>query len=122
MGQWFYEELAGIKPAAAGYSKITIQPLPGGQYGVEHAAASVDTVRGLIRSGWTQAKDGSLKLDVTIPANTTATVYVPATAKGKVTEGNRPAHQSTGVRYAGHRLDAEVYEVGSGTYSFRVTA
>ncbi|XVU28705.1 family 78 glycoside hydrolase catalytic domain [Actinoplanes sp. CA-054009] len=120
IGQWFYEELAGIKPAAAGYSKITIQPLPGGQYGVDHVAASVDTVHGLVRSSWAQAADGSLRLDVTIPANTTATVHVPATAKGKVTEGGRPAHQASGVRYAGHQLDAEVYQVGSGTYSFRV--
>ncbi|XVV10160.1 family 78 glycoside hydrolase catalytic domain [Actinoplanes sp. CA-131856] len=122
IGQWFYEELAGIKPAAAGYSKITIQPLPGGQYGVDHVAASVDTVHGLVKSSWTQATDGSLRLDVTIPANTTATIHVPAASKGNVSEGNRPAHQVAGIHHLGHQQDAEVYRVGSGTYSFRVTA
>ena len=118
IGQWFYEELAGIKPASAGYREITIQPLPGGAYGVDHAAATVDTVRGRIGSGWMQAADGSLRLDITIPANTTATVHVPAASRRLVTEDGRMA----GVTYLGHRQDAEVYRVGSGTYTFRVAA
>ncbi|GIF66609.1 hypothetical protein Ais01nite_46440 [Asanoa ishikariensis] len=124
IGQWFYEELAGIKPAEPGYRKITIQPLVGGEYGVDHVAASVDTIHGKVGSDWTQNDDGDLTLHVTVPANTTATVHVPAPNKGAVNEVGTgtsvDADRAPGVRYVGHQLDAEVYEVGSGSYTFRV--
>ena len=64
-------------------------------------------------------KDG-FSLDVTVPANTTATVYVPATSEGAVTEGGKPASQAEGVRFVGMKDGSAVYEVGGGTYRFKV--
>ena len=73
---WFYKALAGINldPAAPGFKHIIIKPHLVGD--LTSAKASYDSVRGRIVSDW-KIKDGRFDLTVTIPANTTATVYVP---------------------------------------------
>jgi alpha-L-rhamnosidase len=57
-------------------------------------------------------------MQVTIPANTTATVYVPAKDAASVTEGGKPAAQAKGVKFLRLEDGAAVYEIGSGRYSF----
>ncbi|VVJ17588.1 alpha-L-rhamnosidase (EC [Amycolatopsis camponoti] len=70
----FYTQFAGITPAAPGYASIAIAPqVPAG---LGHVAASIDTVRGLVASEWTQT-GCRFDLTVTVPANTTATVTLP---------------------------------------------
>jgi alpha-L-rhamnosidase len=60
-----------------------------------------------------------LKLEVTIPINTTATVYVPAKDADGVTESGKPAAKAAGVKFLRMENRAAVYEVGSGTYHFQ---
>jgi alpha-L-rhamnosidase len=60
-------------------------------------------------------------MDVTIPANTTATVYVPAKDEASVTESGKPAAKSDGVRFLRMQNNTTVYIVGSGTYRFQST-
>ena len=57
-------------------------------------------------------------MDVTIPANTTATIYVPASAVGSVSESGKPAAKAAGVKFLRMESDTAVYAVGSGTYRF----
>jgi alpha-L-rhamnosidase len=57
-------------------------------------------------------------LAVTIPPNTTATVYVPAREAAAVTESGRPASAALGVQYLRMTEAAAVYRVDSGTYRF----
>ena len=57
-------------------------------------------------------------MDVTIPVNTTATVYVPAKDAAGVTESGKPAGQAEGVKFLRMENAAAVYEVGSGCYRF----
>jgi alpha-L-rhamnosidase len=59
-------------------------------------------------------------LRVTIPANTMATVFVPAPQAARVTESGQPAAESPGVRWL--RLDGKraVFEASGGQYSFMV--
>lgn len=108
---WFYRDLAGIRPAAPGYARIAIRPhVPSG---LEQVSASVRTVHGIVGSQWEQRDDG-LHLTVTIPANTTAEVFVPAVSAREV-----EAVDSEFVRMDGDRA---VFGVGSGTYHFRTAA
>ena len=116
---WFYRDLAGIKPAAPGYAQITIRPYV--PTDLDHVSASVETVRGTVSSGWAKAPGGSLTLDVTIPANATAEVAVPAASPEAVTESARPAAKAEGVRFVRMDGDRAVFEIGSGTYHFRTT-
>jgi alpha-L-rhamnosidase len=57
-------------------------------------------------------------LVVTVPANTTATVYVPAADALHVTESGRPAASAEGVKFLRQENGVASYEVGSGTYRF----
>jgi alpha-L-rhamnosidase len=58
-------------------------------------------------------------MDVTIPPNTTATVYVPAKEESGVTESDKPAAKANGVKLLRMENGAAVYEVGSGSYQFQ---
>jgi len=68
-------------------------------------------------SHWRREKN-KLTLNLTIPVNTMATVYVPATDSAAVTESHKLAGQADGVRFLWLEKGAVVYEVGSGHYMF----
>jgi len=121
--QWFYEDLAGIRALEPGFREIEFKPqIP--TSGLESVSASYNSVRGPIAVRWKQtAKE--LELDVTVPANSSGRVFVPATKPTNVMEvgsGKSGVAASAPnvkfVRVAGDRI---VYEVGSGEYRFRVT-
>ncbi len=82
IGMWMYSVVAGIEidEAKPGYKHIVIAPRPGG--GLTYAKASVESVYGMVASGW-EITGGKMTLRVEIPANTTATVKMPS---GKVEE------------------------------------
>jgi len=72
---------------------------------------------GLIASDW-QKKDGVFRWDITVPANATATVYVPAKSAESVTENGKPVVQAQGVKMVRMENGRAVFSVGSGEYSF----
>lgn len=115
--EWFYGDLAGIQrdPAEPGYHKIVIRPQIVGD--ITWARAHYDSVHGRIRSAWTR-HGSALTLNVEIPPNTTATVYVPSAEGSRVLESNRAAAAARSVRFSRVEDGCTVYEVGSGTYIF----
>jgi hypothetical protein len=117
--EWFYHDLAGIgsDASAPAFKKIVIRPATPGD--LAWVKASYKSIYGVIESHWTLT-NGKFMLEVTIPPNTTATVYVPAQAGAQVTESGKPADHALGVKYLRWEDGAAVYEVASGTYSFSV--
>jgi len=115
VGRWLFGIVAGIDTEGPGYKRIIIRPRPGG--GFSYAKASYKSIHGKIVSDW-RIKGRTFTLNVTIPANTTATVYVPARDAESVTEGGKPAASSKGVRFLRMEDGKAVYEVGSGNYVF----
>jgi alpha-L-rhamnosidase len=81
--------------------------------------ASYNSIYGKIESHWT-VENGKLTLNVALPANTTAVVYVPAKTGAHVTEGGKPATRASGITYLRWEDGAAMYEVASGRYSFSV--
>jgi alpha-L-rhamnosidase len=77
-----------------------------------------DSPYGKIASNW-KREGGKISMDVTIPANTTATVFVPAKDATEVTESGKPAGEVEGVKFLRFENNAAVYAVGSGTYQFQ---
>jgi alpha-L-rhamnosidase len=118
---WFYQTLAGINydPAQPGFKHIIIKPRPLGD--LTWAKARHDCLFGRIASSWKLEND-QLTMEVTIPANTTATVYVPAKDAAAVTESGKPANKADGVKFLRMENGAAVYEVGSGQYRFKADA
>ena len=117
--EWFYNGLAGINPDSdgVGFKKIIIKPQVVGD--VTWVNGSYNSVYGLISSEW-NLKNNELNLKVTIPVNTSATIYVPAPTKDpdNVKESNIPVEKSEGVKFLRMEDNFAVYQVGSGTYSF----
>ncbi|MBO4416498.1 MAG: family 78 glycoside hydrolase catalytic domain [Bacteroidales bacterium] len=75
IGDWLYREAAGLKEAEPGFSKICVKPHPGG--GFTYMKAEQITPYGNAVSSW--KLDGNLfTLEVEVPFNTTAEVYVPS--------------------------------------------
>ncbi len=114
-GQWMFETAAGIAARDAGYRELVIRPRPGG--GITSLKAHYDSVRGRIATAWTTAA-GKLRLDVTIPANASAEVWVPAASAEAVSEGSGPASQAAGVRFLRAEDGCAIFGVGSGHYTF----
>ncbi|MHC5053475.1 MAG: family 78 glycoside hydrolase catalytic domain [Planctomycetota bacterium] len=116
-GEWMYGVAAGIAPdpAKPGYKHIIIRPRPGGT--VTWVKGSLESMHGKIATHWRLAR-GRFELDVTIPANTTATVYVPARSEGDVREGGAAASRAEGVKFVRMDDGAAVFEIGSGDYAF----
>jgi len=117
--EWFYKDLAGIDcdPQQPGFKRIIIRPQPVGD--LTWARASYHSLRGKITSHWARSQD-AFTLKVTIPANTTATVYLPARFDATATESGKPVDESSGVRFLRHEAARALYEVGAGDYEFAV--
>jgi hypothetical protein len=119
VGEWIVRAVAGINPEEdpPAYKQFTLRPRPGGD--LTYARAEYDSVRGKIVSGWS-LEGKTLNLEVTVPANTTATIYVPAQDPTRITEGGRPASEAEGVTFLGIDEGAAVFALASGHYQFVV--
>jgi alpha-L-rhamnosidase len=120
--QWLFEDVAGYQPLQNGYAQIQFKPFVPSS-GLDWVAASTDTVRGQVATRWQKAPTG-FALDVTVPANATASVYFPGTDPTQISEigltPTLPAQDAPGVTLVGVQGDRVVYQVGSGTYKFRI--
>jgi alpha-L-rhamnosidase len=119
IGEWIYSTIGGIDldPAHPGYKHIVIRPRP--SQTLTHARATLDTLYGRIESAWHTDETG-LHLKIVIPANSTATVYVPTTDAGAVKESKISAANAPGIRVLVTTDASAAYEVGSGSYVFHV--
>lgn len=117
VGEWIYRYVLGIHPDPdnPGYRHFKLQPLPGG--GVTFADGTYESVRGKIASAWRQ-EDEKFFWKITVPVNTTATVYVPAAGVSQVTEGGQPIQRADGVQFLRFEDDVAVLRVSSGQYEF----
>jgi len=112
--EWFYAGLAGIE---ADTEHIAIKPQTVGD--LTWVQAWHDTLQGRIESNW-KKDDAGFELTLGIPANASATVYLPSPSAEDVTESGQPLAHSQGVRFLRQDGSTLVLEVASGQYTFRV--
>ena len=95
--EWLYDTLVGIRcdEDAPGFSHFILQPTCGG--GLTRAEGSYLSIRGLIQSAWEAEDDTMTAYRCAVPANTTATLYLPASGAQAVTEGGRPLAEAEGI-------------------------
>ena len=119
-GEWLYNAVAGINfdPAAPAFKHIIIRPAVNGK--LSKASGQLRSIHGLITSAWSSGS-GRLTLTTTIPANTTATVYVPTNDAASVRESGKPAATAEGATFLRMENGAAVFEVTSGRYQFSST-
>jgi alpha-L-rhamnosidase len=109
---WLYQDVAGITPAAAGYTEVKIQPHVVGS--LTHASAHVQSPLGEIRSSWTKTQ-GKFELRVTVPVGSTAEVFVPVGP-------GQTVHPPAGVLLRGIADGYARFMVGGGSYVFSAAA
>lgn len=120
IGDWMYRVMAGLdtyedKP---GYKHIKIQPHPGG--GLTKAAATLQTNYGIASSGWT-INGKELTLEVEIPANTTADIYIPGASADAITESGKAISAQKELQATATGNQYVVVKAGSGKYRFVTT-
>ena len=117
VGNWLYTSVAGIRQDAdhPGYKRAIIKPILTNKF--DFVKASYKSVYGEIISHWV-LKDGEVKLNITIPPNTTALVYLPNNNATNITEQGTKIEQVDDVTIHEPEGDRTVIEVGSGHFEF----
>src|SRR5262249_45838108 len=110
---WVYRYVAGIDttPDGAGFHHVIVRPHL--DPSMPHASGHYDSPYARISTECSDRTGKAFSLKITIPANATATVYLPASANSQVTQDGTAitARQESG---------SYVVETGSGTYEFLV--
>ena len=115
--RWFYKGVAGINPDthAPGFKNIIIKPHICGD--LTFTKASIITLYGKVMSSWRLAEKDFL-LDLDVPVNTTATVYIPAIDSRLVFENGLKPDESNGIDFIKMQNEWAIYRIGSGHYEF----
>lgn len=121
IGGWLYKGIGGIKPdeAAAGFKNVSLEPHF--VEGLDHFEAVHEGPYGNIIAAW-KRNAGMIAWSVTVPANSTATIYLPVTDGLPLYENGKPVTGTTGVIRTGGKNAAgkQVYHVPAGTYHFEI--
>ncbi len=126
IAEWMYCYMAGISAGREGFKHIVLQPVPdtGTQYNEEERISKVNAVYescyGQIKSCWTAEGGRLLSYKATIPANTTASIYLPE--EGCLVETKIP---SDIIKYIGETMHNKRkvmhFEAVSDSYEFMVS-
>jgi alpha-L-rhamnosidase len=116
VSEWFFCSVLGINPVAPGFKKIKIKPQPAGN--LIWAKGTYKTVRGEVGCSWKLGKN-SFELDVSVPSNTTAEVWIPAEKGSSISEGGKALGEKL-IKVITTLDKFIVVEVGGGQYQFRV--
>ncbi|MBC8009813.1 MAG: family 78 glycoside hydrolase catalytic domain [Burkholderiales bacterium] len=124
IGDWMTRVVGGVAPdpEGPGYKRIVLRPQIGGAAAekLTRAEAWLETRHGRVASAWRREKGGALIWEVEVPANTTATAWVPAAEGARVTESGGPLEKAEGLRVLRREADAVVVELAGGRYRFNV--
>ncbi|SPE50782.1 Alfa-L-rhamnosidase [Verrucomicrobia bacterium] len=121
--EWMLGDLAGIRSDGPGYDRIIIHPHPSSPHSnperepIHWVKTHYDSIHGRIVSNWRRAEH-QFELDVEIPANTSATIYLPAKNVEHVREGGQPLAKAEGITILGAVDGTAVLAVDSGSYHF----
>ncbi|MCH8193055.1 MAG: hypothetical protein IIA65_03435 [Planctomycetes bacterium] len=118
VGAWFMEGLAGIRPDPEhpGYQHFVIKPPLPTQTALDWVKASYNSQYGPIVSHW-RIRNGRYESQVTIPSNTTATLYLPLSGES-IREGRRSLAEARGVTVRERTKTRTVLLLQSGRYLF----
>ncbi len=119
IGSWFYVSLAGIRPdsLAPGFKRIIIDPISDTE--LSWAKATYKSIQGNIGSYW-KRENGTFILNVEIPANTQAKVYLPTTDIKRIYESGEMVMKNKDFGSNFIENGKTVFLIGSGNYTFSI--
>lgn len=125
VGEWIWTVVAGIDPDQnnAGFKNVIVCPQAGA--GISWCSNALNSIHGLLLCAWTNNSAATnCSLSVTVPANTTAFIFIPTTNLANITESGVPAASISGLLgYYPTNLPnwfngVTVFQVGAGAYNF----
>jgi alpha-L-rhamnosidase len=108
--------VAGIEPIAAAFKTIRVRPLLDPR--LRQGGGDYESIMGRISTEWKRTEDGGMSLDVTIPANTTAYIHLPAGKGHQILESDKDISRQHHIRMAHRSTSEAIIQVGSGAYRF----
>ncbi len=128
VAEWMFRRMAGIEAdeSRPGFKHVILRPapdfrteFPDGQERITRVRALHRSGYGLVRSEWRYKDDGRISYTATVPANSTATLYLPVSRPtDRITESGKRVEKAEGVTFRGIRDGKAVMELQSGTYRF----
>lgn len=121
VGAWMYGYSLGIcrDEQSPGFQHFILKPVPDPTGKMTYAQGYYDSMYGRIESSW-RIHPEAVEYVFTVPANTCATLYLPASETGKVSMDGEKLTDGTLMK---NDTDGGTYvqiELGSGTYRFEV--
>jgi alpha-L-rhamnosidase len=115
IGGWFYKGLGGIRwdPEAPGFKNVILKPAL--VESVEWVDCEYTSDYGKIVSNW-KIEDREFKWKIRVPANSTATVYIPGK---EIREGKLSITQSEGISFLREEENCSVFKFPSGTFTIQ---
>lgn len=116
---WFYIGLGGISQSktSVAYKEVVIKPEMVGD--ITWVKSSYQSPYGEIRSDW-EKSGAKVKMNVTIPANSTALVYIPFISGSVIKEGGKDISTVKEIEVIAEENGRKVVRIGSGVYEFEV--
>jgi alpha-L-rhamnosidase len=116
IGEWLYRVAGGLEVdwRQPGYKHCLVQPQPGG--GFSEVRTTLRTPYGLLESAW-EVDDLGMTLEVSVPANTWASVRLPLARLEAVTESGDCLAKAEGLRACDQQGSDVLVELGSGSYT-----
>lgn len=121
VGAWMYAYSLGIMrdEEHPGFKRFILRPRIDPTGGMTYAEGHYDSRYGRIESGWKVAGDG-VDYEFAVPANTSATLFLPASSADDVTESGLSLKKCKGVSSLVLEDGFVKLELGSGKYKFHV--
>ncbi|MDR2916381.1 MAG: glycoside hydrolase family 78 protein [Tannerella sp.] len=121
IGSWMYNYSLGIErdEDAPGFKHFILKPEPDPTGKMTFAKGHYDSMYGRIESSW-ENRNGFYHYQFTIPANTTATLYLEALSPDSIMESGIPVLKAEGLDYLGMKDGKCVFNLKSGKYNFSV--
>ncbi|GAA4313087.1 hypothetical protein GCM10023086_33890 [Streptomyces venetus] len=121
--EWMYTHMAGIArdPDSPGFKRFLLQPHLDPTGRITRVSGTYESPYGEIVSAWQVVEAGrALTYEAVVPANSEATLRLPAISADAVREGRTPLGRVPGVRFLGFADGVSSYRLPSGRY--RLTA
>ncbi len=118
--EWMYSYLLGIacEESSPAFKEFTLRPTAGGT--LTHVSGSYESMYGTIKSEWKADGGVITEYKCTVPANTTATLYLPAAGVNAVSESGRPLSDSEGLTVVSAENGVLVLRLTCGEYDFQI--
>ncbi|WP_159471173.1 alpha-L-rhamnosidase [Dyadobacter sp. 3J3] len=116
--EWFYSGLSGIQdaPSSVASKEVIIHPELVGD--ITSVDTHYDSPYGRI-SVQCEIKDNMTEMNVEIPVNSSAVIYIPSPDPSKVTEGDKPVSGQQGIVFVEQKDGKSIFKIGSGSYRFK---